>query len=283
MRSALLALLCAFAAQASAQSGVLVSPLPEIDSAQALAVARQVLTARGWTLVPEDRASIDANKDNSAMRVFVSDRALRFTDRSVRARGVKQREHRDDGPQFTAVPQEEIEAVRADLVAVFEGRLPLAGVVLPKVPGRELMRAPAGADPQAVMQAAREAFAGRKWVVSSDVDGALLARIQNLDIDATLKVFFVDGSLRFIDQSVNRRGGKAQAPERWLNFIRADLREPLGMLGGRVAPPAPAARAPAPAVDDPAERLRQLKTLLDRGLITQPEYDAKRAEILKGL
>jgi hypothetical protein len=42
------------------------------------------------------------------------------------------------------------------------------------------------------------------------------------------------------------------------------------------------ARRP-PAQGDAEERLRTLKSLLDRGLITQAEYEAKRAEILKGL
>jgi ABC-type metal ion transport system substrate-binding protein len=39
-----------------------------------------------------------------------------------------------------------------------------------------------------------------------------------------------------------------------------------------------------PAVpQDPAERLRNLKSLLDQGLISADEYEKKRQEILKGL
>jgi hypothetical protein len=34
------------------------------------------------------------------------------------------------------------------------------------------------------------------------------------------------------------------------------------------------------AVDDPAERLRKLKEMRDSGLITEQEYEAKKAEIL---
>jgi hypothetical protein len=41
--------------------------------------------------------------------------------------------------------------------------------------------------------------------------------------------------------------------------------------------------APAPAAPDPEERLRKLKDLRDKGLITPEEYENKRQEILKGL
>jgi membrane protease subunit (stomatin/prohibitin family) len=39
----------------------------------------------------------------------------------------------------------------------------------------------------------------------------------------------------------------------------------------------------AAAVDDSAAKLRRLKELFDQGLITQNEYDAKKAEILSRL
>jgi len=39
----------------------------------------------------------------------------------------------------------------------------------------------------------------------------------------------------------------------------------------------------APAANDAEQRLSTLKRLYDKGLITKSEYDAKRAEILKGL
>jgi len=284
MRPTLFALLCAAVAQASAQSGVLVSPLPEdMGGAKAIEVARQVLAAHGWTLSPADRTSIEARKDNSGMRVFASDRALRFSDQSVRPRGTKQREHRDEGPQLTAVPQSEIEALRTDLVAAFEGRLPLAGAAPVKTPSKVLLGGiPAGADPQRVMQAAREAFVGRRWEVKDDVDGAIIADIHGAQESATLKVFVADGALRYTDRSVDRKGARAQVPERWLNNIRADLRQPIGQLAPREEK-RPAARSTPADAGDPVERLRKLKAAFESGLITQAEYDAKRAEILKGL
>jgi uncharacterized protein (DUF697 family) len=50
------------------------------------------------------------------------------------------------------------------------------------------------------------------------------------------------------------------------------------------APPAAAAPAPAPAPqEDPLERLRRAKQLLEQGLIEQSEYDAAKARILATL
>ena len=62
-------------------------------------------------------------------------------------------------------------------------------------------------------------------------------------------------------------------------------------LGSGLAP-APAASVgvvaavPAPVVmarDDPEEKLAKLKSMLDKGLITQAEYDFKKAEVLAGM
>ena len=44
-----------------------------------------------------------------------------------------------------------------------------------------------------------------------------------------------------------------------------------------------AAAAPVPQADDPAARLGQLKGLLDKGLISQADYDTAKAEVLKKL
>ena len=45
-----------------------------------------------------------------------------------------------------------------------------------------------------------------------------------------------------------------------------------------------AIQAPAPAAsEDPKQTLKQLKEMLDEGLITEAEYEAKKAEILSGM
>jgi membrane protease subunit (stomatin/prohibitin family) len=56
----------------------------------------------------------------------------------------------------------------------------------------------------------------------------------------------------------------------------------MDALRGSQAP----AAAPTPvaaAADDPEARLAKLKALLDKGLVTQADYDSAKAEILKKL
>jgi hypothetical protein len=49
----------------------------------------------------------------------------------------------------------------------------------------------------------------------------------------------------------------------------------------RPAPVAPV--QPPAAADDPSQKLRQLQAMLDEGLITAEEFEAKRAEILANM
>ena len=273
MKAALFVVLLAAAAPVGAQSGVLVSSLPEgYDTLRVLEVAREVLIARGWTLAPSDQTTLDARKDNSKMRVFVGAGKLRFTDQSVRDRGQRQREHRQEGRQLSAVPQAEIEGLSADLANALGGGLP----------GQVLVAVPAGVDPEEVMKAARGAFVGRRWAVKDEADGGFVADIYGAQDSATLKVVLAEGALRFLDRSTDRKGQRSQAPERWLNNIRADLRRTMVTLAPRQER-GPITSAPAPARGDMEERLRTLQSLFAGGLITQAEYEAKRAEILKGL
>jgi hypothetical protein len=46
---------------------------------------------------------------------------------------------------------------------------------------------------------------------------------------------------------------------------------------------APVAQPPKPAAEEAQQSLKQLKQILDNGLITRDEYEAKKAEILKRL
>ena len=54
-------------------------------------------------------------------------------------------------------------------------------------------------------------------------------------------------------------------------------------LGGAPAPAAMPAAPPAPAEDAPEVRLEKLKTMLDKGLISQGDYDDAKAKILQKL
>jgi len=53
-----------------------------------------------------------------------------------------------------------------------------------------------------------------------------------------------------------------------------------GVLGPKPAPPPPAG---TPAKPSAADRLKQLKDLLDQGLINQDQYDQKKKEIIDSM
>ena len=53
------------------------------------------------------------------------------------------------------------------------------------------------------------------------------------------------------------------------------------LAGGALAPATPAASAPA--ADDPEARLAKLQSMLQKGLISQADYDSAKADILKRL
>lgn len=71
--------------------------------------------------------------------------------------------------------------------------------------------------------------------------------------------------------------------ENALNKMKSAILEEKFAVVPVVTPPAPTrtVRTSADAGDGPiAGRLAELKSLLDKGLITLPEYEAKRGEIL---
>ena len=283
LRSALFALLGLAFAEAAAQTAVLVAPLPQgFATAQILYVTRQVLLGRKWTVLSEDERSLIAENDGSSLRIIVDSDAVRYVDRSRPPRGggaAGRRNRREPREELlSAVPQAELDGLRADLAAAMAagpsaipGTAPIAGK--PAVPtGQVLVAKLPNVDPVRAGDAVRLALASRGWKLLPEEDGAVVAHQRNGDADAKVKIFLADGALRFIDQSTRRDGAsKAQVPERWIGYLRADIEKALASL--------PAAKAADPV----EERLRRLKSLLDSGTITPQEYDQKRAEILKGL
>jgi len=270
LRAALVALLLA-AGGASAQRSFTLAPVPEgVGREQALEVARQVLAARGWNSTQTDVDSLEARKSISGIRIRFTNDVLRFSDLSERQRGETQRQHRDSGAQLAAIPQPELDGLRADLAAAFAGDLP-AHAAKPAAPRSQvLLPVSPVLDAVRVMAETRGAFERRRWQVTQGESGSLVAHLRRGDTDSTLRVFLADGALRYSDRTTSRGGEKVQVPERWIGYLRSDISQALAAL-------------PATRAADPAERLRTLKALLDGGMITQAEYDAKRAEILKGL
>lgn len=97
----------------------------------------------------------------------------------------------------------------------------------------------------------------------------LIAAIQKGDEDKVLEITKVVESMRALGKSPGAGWGAA-------------LVAIPGLLGTQPAAPAAARPAPAqPAEKSPLGKLRELKQMLDEGLITKEEYEATKKEILK--
>lgn len=105
-------------------------------------------------------------------------------------------------------------------------------------------------------------------------------------IDARISMGMVGDLQKFTQYQVANSVPLAAANEGGLAGVGAGIAAGVSMgqlmadaMRGAAAPP-PAAPV---AADDPAHRLEQLKTMLDKALITQAEYDTAKAEILRKL
>ncbi|MDD3353302.1 SPFH domain-containing protein [Zoogloea sp.] len=108
-------------------------------------------------------------------------------------------------------------------------------------------------------------------------------------IDARISMGMVGDLAKYTQFQVAQSVPLAAQNEGGLAGVGAGLAAGLGMgqvmmetmRGGTSSTPL---AAPSPtAVDEPEARLVKLKTLLDKGLVTQQDYDAAKAEILKKL
>ena len=59
-----------------------------------------------------------------------------------------------------------------------------------------------------------------------------------------------------------------------------DLEDKRAMAGGGITINSPSSQPQAVAAEDPMEKLTKLKSMLDMGILTQAEFDAKKADIL---
>jgi len=288
-RVALFAILLLTFAGAHAVADVLVSPLPAgVDDEKILQMTRDVLGVRGWKLIPEDASTIEARKAGTGLRIFIADNALRFSDRAQTSRTGRNRDGR--GPRV-AVAQEEIDALRTDLTAAFDGKPPVAGAV-PRAAGRLLLGdLPRNLSDEQILRLVWSALAGRRWIVKPGGGDTVVAELASVDTSGHLKVFIAAGELRYTDEGTKNRssGAPSRLPDNWIANLRADTARLLRQLSTAQKPP-PAASTASPAASAPsanaravAERLRAAKELHDSGAITRDEYDAKREEILKGL
>ncbi len=91
-----------------------------------------------------------------------------------------------------------------------------------------------------------------------------------------------DASLGEVDASFNGMMDDVMMFNRALSDdeVQALFKSQGGMLGPKPAPPPPAG---TPAKPSAADRLKQLKQLLDQGLINQDDYDQKKKEIIDSM
>lgn len=114
-------------------------------------------------------------------------------------------------------------------------------------------------------------------------------------IDTRISMGMVGDLGKYTQYQVANSVPLAAQNEGGLAGVGAGLAAGVGMgqvmmdaLRGSQVPAVPAtaavaAPAQAPAADDPEARLAKLKSLLDKGLVTQADYDSAKAEILKKL
>jgi membrane protease subunit (stomatin/prohibitin family) len=109
-------------------------------------------------------------------------------------------------------------------------------------------------------------------------------------IDTRISMGMVGDLGKYTQYQVANSVPLAAQNEGGLAGVGAGLAAGVGMgqvmmdaLRGSQAPEAAPVAAPAAAMDDPEARLGKLKALLDKGLVTQADYDSAKAEILKKL
>ena len=148
---------------------------------------------------------------------------------------------------------------------------------------------------------AAEAFAGRGWTVVSANKDEVTGEIDHRTISATLKLKILDDRIAYSckrtdpTQGVSGQDGGHGGPmprnqstaakarpctgrtlQGWIRNIERDIEKML-VLAGLESSDDHADRVPV------AERLSTLENLRSRGLVSQQEYDAKRAQILSEL
>jgi hypothetical protein len=141
---------------------------------------------------------------------------------------------------------------------------------------------PAGVAKAEVLAVVKQSFVGRRWTVIASTDDSVTGKLVHHNFDAELRIAIVDGSLRYTektteemtDHSRGRRAIEVTMPARWIANLRLDISRRL------VALPRTTTLTKA---EEAAQRIRALKDLFDKGLITQAEFDQKRADAMKDL
>jgi hypothetical protein len=141
-----------------------------------------------------------------------------------------------------------------------------------------LAELPTGVDKKALIGIISTALIGRRWTVFDASADSVSAKIRYSNYEARIRIFAADNVLKYVDSTEWQDSTSNQAakgtppplPERWIYLLRSDINARLDQHKRQAA-------------NEPSTRMQRLKELLDKGLITQSEYEKKRAEIVKSL
>ncbi len=149
-----------------------------------------------------------------------------------------------------------------------------------------LLRFPHPIAREAVAPLAAKTFSGRKWTIQSFTQDSVTGHIDHRGVSATLELKILDDRIEYLCHPCTKRRSNANkkeydsTPTKWIENIRADLSQALisheatkGLEG----------RYPGGDWGTAGERLENLNSLLSKDLISQEEYDNKRADILSDL
>lgn len=160
-------------------------------------------------------------------------------------------------------------------------------------------------DRASVVEIAASAFIRRKWVLERVSENQVVGHLDHRGVSATLELKILSDRIVYscectritsgdrhkggnsaVRMRLRRRSsssalrssasGEVPLPKRWINNLRVDIQGMLSTARAR-RPDDGAKRTPI------VERLKVLEDLLTRGLVSQEEYAAKRAEILSDL
>jgi len=149
--------------------------------------------------------------------------------------------------------------------------------------------------PESVVLTTRRFMVFRPRVLGgADFEDHIWRELQDVDlkeglVGATLTLNTVAGKqivIEYLPKAQARRlyAFAQQMEERALEERRLrQMEEARAAAGGVYVQGQPSAAPAPPPAADPVQRLKQLKDMLDAGLITAQEYESKKAEILSRL
>lgn len=145
---------------------------------------------------------------------------------------------------------------------------------------------PSTVDELQVMTIVQRALQGRSWIVTEIEPLSISATLSHQIYDAKLRIFKSGDALLYEQSAIATMTGglntglktKSDVPSRWIEFLKSDIETQLTAVSVRqMESEVTCSKMTA------ATRLRDLKSLLDEKLLTDVEYEIKRAEVIKDL